>query len=199
MKLSVVSVGLNSFKLCAVGEIGPDELSFESKLEIGFFDSGSEALAPVPEEIRGRIVSYIMLCDTNVLSTDDISDLHSNVSINILSKETLSASKRGLVQFSRQRRVRYGECSISGKIYMPKLIEYSVEMAGEWYGSCLGISWLEQCTRKRGAPFMNIRCDYLSPIELGQTITMVVKIPRLGSSSIDYEVMGYYESGVLPV
>ena len=79
----------------------------------------------------------------------------------------------------------------------PKLLEIAVEMVGEWYSSCLGISWLEQCSCKRGVPFLRVHYNYLQPLEPGDTITLLVTIARLGRSVLKgYEVKGYANNGL---
>ena len=107
----------------------------------------------------------------------------------------LSLRQRAAAPFARQWRVRYGDCGVSGTIYLPKLVECAIERLGEWYEWCLGISWLEQNIRKRGVPFINIRCEYLRPMTPGQVIDLVVRIPRLGRSGIGYEVIGCDDQG----
>jgi 4-hydroxybenzoyl-CoA thioesterase len=195
VRLAVVTTCQNSFVLSAAGVLGPDEISFRVGLEIGFVDCDSGMFIPIPEKFQELIQS----CRTHFMNSDsgaaESSELLVHVPLRTVDEGWLPVSRSGLVPFTRQHRVRYGECGISGKIYPPKLVECAVEAVGEWYESCLGISWLEQCIRKRGTPFLNIRCEYLRPIVLGQTITMVVRIPRLGNTSIGYEVKGYDESG----
>jgi acyl-CoA thioesterase FadM len=97
--------------------------------------------------------------------------------------------------FTRPRRVRYGDCGASGDAYAPRVVEWAVEAVGEWYEEQLGISWLEQCIRGRGTPFLAIRCAYLRRMEPGRLITMAVSIPRLGKASIGYAVVGRDERG----
>ena len=100
------------------------------------------------------------------------------------------------IPFSRKRRISYGECVASGPMSLPRLIECAVERVGEWYQSCLGISWLDQCVSGKGVPFVNIRCDCLRPLRAGQTVRMLVRVPRLGTASIGYQVVGYDDAGV---
>ncbi len=92
--------------------------------------------------------------------------------------------------FTRDRRVRYGDCGVSGDAYAPRVVEWAVEAVGEWYEEQLGMSWLDQCIRGRGTPFLAIHCAYLRRMEAGRVITMSVSIPRLGRASIGYAVVG---------
>ena len=197
VRLAVLKVAHDSFILGATGDLGPAEQSFSATLEIGFVDRDSGAFIPIPERFRELEHSYRARCGDNISLADvEKRALVTSVPARRNDGDLIPKSLSGAVPFVRQRRVRYGECGISGNIYPPKLVECAVELVGEWYEWCLGISWLEQCTRKRGAPFVNIRCEYLRPISVGQTITMEVRIPRLGNTSIGYEILGFDENGV---
>lgn len=55
----------------------------------------------------------------------------------------------------------------------------------------MGISWQQQCIRRKGVPFIELRYESLRPMTPGRTITIVVTVPHLGSSSIGYQVTGY--------
>jgi acyl-CoA thioesterase FadM len=75
------------------------------------------------------------------------------------------------------------------------VIHWAVEAVGEWYETTLGISWLEQCHRGLGTPFVDIQCDHLSPIVPGDELELAVAIARLGQASIVYEVVGRGRDG----
>jgi acyl-CoA thioesterase FadM len=70
-----------------------------------------------------------------------------------------------------------------------------VEAAGAWYEATLGVSWIEQCRRGRGTPFLQIRCELPGRMAPGRLVTMDVAIPRLGKASIAYAVSGRGEAG----
>lgn len=196
VRLAAVKADPDAFILSATGELGAAEPSFSATLEIRFVDCDSGRFIPAPERFLDIARSYIAQCKDAIPAIDDAKRAAATPTQARGGDEELTPlSLSSAAIFMRQRRVRYGECGISGDIYLPKLVEWAVETVGEWYESCLGVSWLEQCIRKRGAPFLNIRCEYLRPLAPGQTITMAVRIPRLGNSSIGYEVIGYDESG----
>lgn len=196
VRLAVAKADPLSFVLSAKCELWPAEPSFSATLEIGFVDRASGAFIPIPERFLELICSYRVQCGESIPAADEDRAVANPVTARGDDEDLIQMSLRGAVPFMRRRRVRYGECGISGHIYPPKLVESAVEVVGEWYESYMGISWMEQCIRKRGVPFVNIGCEYLRPMALGQTIAMVVRIPRLGNASIGYEVKGYDESGL---
>jgi acyl-CoA thioesterase FadM len=97
--------------------------------------------------------------------------------------------------FVRVHRVRYGDCGPSGDVYAPRVAEWAVEAAGEWYERTIGVSWIEQCRRGRGAPFLRIACSSIARMTVGTRVAMEVTIPRLGNASIAYRVVGRGEAG----
>ena len=96
----------------------------------------------------------------------------------------------GAFPFTRTFRVRWGECGPAGTAYAPRIVDRAVEAAGEWYESCLGVTWLQQCQRGRGTPFVRIRCAFHRPLAAGDEVAMAVTVPRLGNASIGYRVEG---------
>lgn len=96
----------------------------------------------------------------------------------------------GAIPFTRSFRLRWGECGPAGTAYPPRIVDRAVEAAGEWYESCLGVTWLQQCQRGRGTPFVRIRCAFHRPLAAGDEVAMAVTVPRLGNASIGYRVEG---------
>lgn len=187
IRVTVGEVDLSTFTLRAVAELGPDETAFRASLVMCFVGRADRVAVPIPEAYRGRIDSYRLRCGEPAAASAN-RPLRDDAYL-------LSLREKRAAPFVRQRRIRYGECGVAGTMYLPKLVECAIERLGEWYEWCLGISWLEQNVRKRGVPFISVRCECLRPMTPGQTVTMVVRIPRLGNAGIGYEVIGYDESG----
>jgi acyl-CoA thioesterase FadM len=193
VRVSVVEMAGSTITLRATAELGPDEPAFSVCLVTCFVERSHGGAIPIPEVYRERVESYRRRC----------ADPAAVVAGKGRAKEVpvrddsylLSLRRKAAAPFTRQRRVLYGECGVSGTMYLPKLVECAIERLGEWYEWCLGISWLEQNIRKRGVPFINIRFDCLRPISSGEMISMVVRIPRLGKASIGYQVIGYDDKG----
>ncbi len=197
VRLAVEKVDQCSFLIAAVGDSGGQRAAqpnFTFRLAVAFINMADGNQVPIPEHFMLPIQSYRKQCGGKMFVASEPGSSPAKVSTAtpVLPLTVIP----GEVPFVRQRRVRYGECGIAGNIYGPKLLEIAVEMVGEWYSSCLGVSWLEQCSCKRGVPFLRVQYDYLQPLEPGDTITMVVIIARLGRSSIGYEVTGYANNGL---
>lgn len=185
-----------ALRLSAVAKLGAKETCFSVVFQLCLFDAATGNAAPLPEMLRTRVDAYRSLCEAigpvAAAWEEPLAKVHPSRGY---AEGSSSGCPAGSVPFRREHRVCYGECGISGKIHPPKLLECAIETVGEWYGKYLGISWLEQCLRQRGTPFLNIRFEYPRPVALGERIALTVGISRLGRSSIAYEVIGYDARG----
>jgi len=174
--------------LGAVGELGPGERSFRSLLELRLVDRARSRPVPVPPPWRERIQAYGARWGAP-------GALPAEPAPRPGAEGGAEPGPAGSAPFRRRRRVLYGDCGLSGDAYPPRVVDWAVEAAGEWYQATLGVSWREQCIRGRGTPFVRIRCDYLRPVAAGQAIDLAVRIPRLGRASIAYDVSGLDAGG----
>jgi acyl-CoA thioesterase FadM len=170
--------------LGAVGEVVPGEPSFRARLELRLADPSRPGPVPIPEPWLGRIQAYQSRCGPPEALSPEREPAPPG-----------RAAPAGPGPFRGRRRVRWADCGPSGSARAPRLADWAVEAAGEWYQRTLGISWREQCIRGRGAPFVRIRCDHLWPAAAGEELELAVRIPRLGRASIGYGVAGLDGSG----
>jgi len=185
VRAHVVVVGVDrstvTFTVSGVNHAG--ELCFRTTLTSCFVERRQFNQIPVPPEFRERIETYQASYGAGRPVTAD------------RSVPSPLVVRSGEVPFILRRRVVYGECGVSGTIYLPRVFDYLLEVNGEWYGKFLGISWMEQNIRKRGQPFLHVTCDILSRLVSGQHISLMLTVSRLGRSSISYSVQGYDENG----
>jgi acyl-CoA thioesterase FadM len=177
-----VAVGTDRLTVGATAELAPGEVSFRTTITLALVERGGTSLLPLPPELPAR------------LSARGVAPAPAGGGP-FRVRPAPRGGGPGASTFTRQRRVRYGDCGVSGDVYAPRVADWAVEAVGEWYEAQLGISWIEQCRRGRGTPFLGIRCDYLGRMEPGQLVTLAVSIPRLGKSSIGYAVVGRDERG----
>ncbi len=179
--VEVVEVGAEAFTLRATGELAPGDAAFRAELVLCLAARGGAAL-PLPAEYGERLARHVR---PGAPAS----------SAGARARSSPPVAPPGPSTFTRQRRVRYWDCGLSGDAHPTRVVEWAVEAVGEWYAEQLGISWLEQCRRGRGTPFLSIRCEYLGRMEPGRLVTMAVSIPRLGTASIGYAVAGRDEGG----
>lgn len=179
------------FRVSAENDAGSP--CFLASLTASLVERTTFASVSIPLHYRERIDNYQASCEEVKAPAEDAgrqADVEPSLS-------SLMPAKCGDVPFILTRRVTYGECGASGTIYSPRVFDYLLDAAGEWYGKFLGISWMEQNIRKNGQPFLNITCDYLKPMVPGQLISTIVTVSKLGSSSIVYSIAGCDEMGAM--
>ena len=186
VRVRATGIDRHAVTFSAAGEDDSGGAFFQATLVAQFSERRNRAPIPIPVHYHERIEACLE--QAGETSGTAVQKICGDVPF-------LSRSGPDGVPFTVRRRVVYGDCTVSGTVYAPRLFNYAVEAAGEWYRETLGISWREQCIRQRGAPFREVRCERLSTLVPGRMITMVVTIPRLGNSSIDYDVIGYDDRG----
>jgi len=193
VQLRVVDGAAGLLTVSALAERGPRELVFRVRFEICLSSLADRAAVAIPAPFRESIRLYRLHCGDQIAPDSAAGPERETPGQSAFPPAPRQDAE---IPFSRKRRISYGECGLSGTMYLPRLIECAVERVGEWYHSCLGISWLDQCVSGKGVPFVNIRCDSLRPLRAGETVRMLVRVPRLGTASIGYQVVGYDDEGV---
>ena len=191
-RVGITGVEGSDIMFSVSGRNDAGELCFLSHLMACFVERKRFEPIPIPSEYHERIENYRACCaETDPIAKDTGRKEHVEQCVSF----PLTTSSND-VPFILQRRVVYGECAASGSIYAPRVFDYLLDAVGEWYGKFLGISWLEQNSRKIGQPFLSVTCDYLKPMVAGQLIATAVTVSRLGKSSIAYAVAGFDDKGV---
>ena len=187
VRLSVEIAGLGNthIRFGVTGNNGYGETCFQATLLACFTALQQGNPLQIPPEYRLRIENYHGVCAEVTDPVCESSDT-----------QILPRSLGSTVPFILQRRVVYGDCGMSGTIHAPRVFDFLLEAVGDWYEKFLGISWLEQNSRKRGQPFLIVSCDFLKPMSTGEIISTTVIVSRLGRSSIGYSVAGCDGNGV---
>lgn len=94
----------------------------------------------------------------------------------------------GTIRVSRT--VAFGDCDPAGIAYTRRLFDYCLEAIDEaWKYVLDGKGWYELSTdHDRGTPFVNITMDFTGPVTPRDTLDLIVRLSRVGQSSITFEV-----------
>ncbi len=93
--------------------------------------------------------------------------------------------------YSVNMRVNWGDCDAAGIIYTPRVMDYAMEAMEGWYLDYLECNWVDLNVKEQiGAPTVRMECDFLAPMVPGQEFKSVVKIEKLGFSSVVYRILG---------
>lgn len=195
MQVWVVGVERSSVTFSVIGKSGDGALCFLARLVGCFVERNSIAALPLPEEISSLIDAYRKRCGdvTALAEGGNRSALLSGHRTETVDADDLGccSCSVGAVPFTRQRRVVYGDCDVSGTVSAPRILNYAIETIEEWYEEVPGVSWMDLvCKRRQGAPFVSVSSQYLRPMTSGQTITISVWVTRLGGASIEFAVFG---------
>jgi 4-hydroxybenzoyl-CoA thioesterase len=190
----------SSHSFTVSGEIDDGGPCFIARLTGCFVERNKVVSTPIPAELRQRIENYQDQCDeaTVIPNTGDGLALSSRripdgAGLVAPGRHCLSGGK---TPYTRQRRVVYGDCDVSGNIYAPRVFDYAVEVVGDWFDEILGVSWMDLvCKHGQGAPFVSVACEYLQPMVPGQMVCVTVRVTRLGGASIGFAVVGYDADG----
>ncbi len=204
VRVRVVRIGSSQITFIAAGEGDSGETYFRVRLVACFMRRDHGIPIRIPPEFLDRIGMYQARCgeggtlpDGGDPPDDFPTRPKGGPGRDMTGRLHLPQSRlAGAVPFTRQRRVHYGACGPSGKIYPPKVFEFVVEAIGEWFVEVPGISWLELTSKRgQGSPIVSAACGYFLPMIPGQMVTMAVRVSRLGRASIGYAVAGYDADG----
>jgi acyl-CoA thioesterase FadM len=186
MQVAVVTVDPAAAVFRVSGANSSGELCFQATLVACFIDRQTFRRVPIPPRYRDRFAAALAAEG----DPGGLSRRGKLPPVDLCPREWHDG-----LSFVSRRRLAYGECSPAGTFHVPQIFRHAVEAVGEWYRETLGVSWLEQCQRQRGTPFLTIRGEISQRLLPGQTMTFAVKVPRLGKSSIDYAVTGRDDNG----
>ncbi len=201
LRVWVCRADCTSVAFVVSGEDEKGASCFRARLVGVFVEAKTLTPLAIPAEIRQRIESYRARCGEadETLNRSNFpgvpaEPLAEGAEAGGMGQYRLPS---GATLFARQRRVVYGDCDASGRIYAPKAFDYAVEAIEEWFEDVPGVSWMDLvCLRKQGAPFVTAGCDYLRPMVPGQSLRVEVRVTRLGGASISFAVTGYDDRGV---
>lgn len=185
----VPGTGPDRLRFRVVGEGATGDPHFRAAFTAALYDRSRERYVPIPAGDRDRIRRYEDACGNGGEAPAGESG----------EGRILPPERRVLPEglFTRTRRVVFGDCSPSGTVYSPKVLEYAVEAVGEWFEEVPGVSWLELVSvRNQGAPAVAASCEYHRPMAAGQDVEMGVRVVRLGRASIGLSIEGNDPDGL---
>jgi len=91
--------------------------------------------------------------------------------------------------FESSKLIRFHHCDPAGIIFYPQYFILFNELVEDWFTEGLGVSVVEQVTRKRvGIPMARVECDFLLPSRIGDILRFVLRVPRIGRSSMTLRI-----------
>lgn len=96
-----------------------------------------------------------------------------------------------------RRVVHWGECDPQGVIYTPRASEYAIDVIENWLIEETGISWLDIRDEGLGCPTVSTQTVFSNVLRVGAVVDLVLRVKKVGRSSITFEVQSFDSEGVL--
>ncbi len=90
--------------------------------------------------------------------------------------------------------VRFSHCDPAGIVFYPQYFIMFNGLVEDWFNQGLGVNYARYITGHRlGFPIVKLECDFIAPSKIGETITLGLKLERLGKSSMAIAVDCRYQ------
>jgi len=91
--------------------------------------------------------------------------------------------------FERHALVRFADCDPAGIVFYPRYFEMLNALLEDWFAQALGIDFADFITTRRaGLPSRRIESEFVLVSRCGDTLTQVLRIKRLGTTSLTLDV-----------
>ncbi len=104
---------------------------------------------------------------------------------------------RGRYPHVYRRLVHWGECDPQGVIYTPRASEYAIDVIENWLIEAAGINWLQIRDQGLGCPTVSTQTIFSHVLRVGAVVDLAIRVKKVGSSSVTFEVQCINEQGVL--
>jgi 4-hydroxybenzoyl-CoA thioesterase len=90
--------------------------------------------------------------------------------------------------------VRFSHCDPAGIVFYPQYFIMFNGLVEDWFNQGLGVNYARYITEHRlGFPIVKLECDFVAPSKIGETITLGLKLEKLGRSSMAIAVDCRYQ------
>lgn len=93
--------------------------------------------------------------------------------------------------FRVKRMIRFFHCDPAGIVYYPEYFNMFQSLVEDWFNQALEINYADFISNRRlGLPTVRIECEFLLPSRIGETISLILRVKRIGRSSIALAITG---------
>lgn len=116
-----------------------------------------------------------------------------------MSKPTEALDVAGLsAPFVLRRRMRFGESDAAQIIYTGVFPQLALEAVEEWFAVWGDAEWYAiNMHRGFGTPFVHLSVDLKAPLRPAEVVDLTVRLPKVGTTSMTFQVEGRRPDGVL--
>lgn len=94
-----------------------------------------------------------------------------------------------MTHFTHQQKVLFQHCDPAGIVFYPRYFEMINLVVEEWFDEGLGVPFADLHMKRRSAiPTASINTAFKAPSYLGDCLTMMLFIKKIGGASLDLEI-----------
>ncbi|MFM0417700.1 acyl-CoA thioesterase [Paraburkholderia aromaticivorans] len=94
--------------------------------------------------------------------------------------------------FERPVRIRFSHCDPAGIVFFPQYLVMTNALVEDWFNEGLHIDYAQMIAQRRvGLPIVKLDCEFSRPSQMGETITLTLKVEAIGRRSIRIEIVGH--------
>lgn len=92
--------------------------------------------------------------------------------------------------FATEVLVRFADCDPAGIVFYPRFLEMFNNLVEDWCSSGLNFSFNDIVIKSGwGLPTVHLEADFIAPCRLGEVLTAKLYVRRLGTSSINADIL----------
>jgi 4-hydroxybenzoyl-CoA thioesterase len=94
--------------------------------------------------------------------------------------------------FERPVRIRFSHCDPAGIVFFPQYLVMTNALVEDWFNEGLEIDYAHMIAQRRvGLPIVKLDCEFSRPSQMGETITLTLRVTAVGRRSISIEITGH--------
>jgi 4-hydroxybenzoyl-CoA thioesterase len=87
--------------------------------------------------------------------------------------------------------VQFRHCEPAGLVFYPRLLDEAEGAIEAWMTLSLGESYRDWIyNERRGLPRVKVECEFVKPCRMGDALTLVLRLAKVGRSSLDIRIEG---------
>ncbi len=93
--------------------------------------------------------------------------------------------------FIHDQLIRFSHCDPAGIVYFPRFFDLAHATMEDWFASGVNHPLPDLIRDRRiGTPTVSIQCDFALPLRMGDTLRFELRVPKLGSASLQLAYTG---------
>ncbi len=93
--------------------------------------------------------------------------------------------------FFHDHLIRFAHCDPAAIVYFPDFFDLAHSTMEDWLREGVGCALPDLIRQRRiGTPTVNIQCDFIKPVRMGETLRYELRVLKLGGASVQLRYTG---------